>query len=40
MLRIERLSGDALLQYLPELARLRITVFRAFPYLYDGDMAY
>lgn len=23
-----------------ELARLRITVFRAFPYLYDGDMAY
>ncbi|MEJ2592456.1 MAG: GNAT family N-acetyltransferase [Candidatus Thiodiazotropha sp.] len=40
MLRIERLSGDALLQYLPELARLRITVFRDFPYLYDGDMAY
>ena len=23
-----------------DLARLRITVFRAFPYLYDGDMAY
>jgi GNAT superfamily N-acetyltransferase len=40
MLRIERLSGEPLLQYLPELARLRIAVFRAFPYLYDGDMAY
>lgn len=40
MLTIERLSGDALEQYLPELAQLRITVFRDFPYLYDGDMAY
>lgn len=40
MLTIERLSGDALLEYLPELAKLRITVFRAFPYLYDGDPAY
>lgn len=40
MLRFERLCGDALLAYLPELARLRITVFREFPYLYDGDMAY
>lgn len=40
MLKIERLSGDPLLAYLPELARLRMTVFRAFPYLYDGDMAY
>ena len=25
---------------LPELARLRISVFREFPYLYDGDAAY
>lgn len=25
---------------LPDLARLRIEVFRAYPYLYDGDMAY
>jgi len=25
---------------LPDLARLRIAVFRAWPYLYDGDMAY
>ncbi len=40
MLKIERHSGEALLRHLPELARLRITVFRAFPYLYDGDMDY
>ena len=40
MLRIERLSGEGLIQYLPEVARLRIAVFRDFPYLYDGDMAY
>jgi hypothetical protein len=26
--------------YLPELARLRITVFREFPYLYEGSAAY
>ncbi|NDD31451.1 MAG: GNAT family N-acetyltransferase [Proteobacteria bacterium] len=29
-----------LARYLPELARLRITVFRDFPYLYDGSLAY
>jgi GNAT superfamily N-acetyltransferase len=40
MLKFESLSGDALLKYLPELARLRLIVFREFPYLYDGDMAY
>jgi len=40
MLKIERHSGESLLRHLPELARLRITVFRDFPYLYDGDMAY
>lgn len=32
-------AGD-LPAILPELARLRIEVFRAFPYLYDGEMAY
>jgi GNAT superfamily N-acetyltransferase len=40
MLRLERLSGDKLTQYIPELARLRIEVFRDFPYLYDGDLDY
>jgi len=39
-LRIERLSGDSIERYLPELARLRLTVFREFPYLYDGSQEY
>ncbi|AFJ01335.1 Histone acetyltransferase HPA2 [Methylophaga frappieri] len=40
MLELKRLSGEALKDYIPELANLRITVFRDFPYLYDGDTAY
>jgi GNAT superfamily N-acetyltransferase len=40
MLRLERWSGEALNQYIPDLARLRIEVFRDWPYLYDGDLAY
>lgn len=40
MLELKRLSGEALKQYIPELARLRIQVFRDFPYLYDGDYDY
>lgn len=39
-IRIERCSGPALEQFIPELARLRIEVFRDFPYLYDGDVDY
>ncbi|MFA5016648.1 MAG: GNAT family N-acetyltransferase, partial [Methylobacter sp.] len=39
-IRIERWSGPALEQFIPELARLRIEVFRDFPYLYDGDIDY
>ncbi len=27
-------------EYLPAIAQLRIEVFRAFPYLYDGDVSY
>lgn len=38
--RIERIPGPRLEPYLRELARLRIEVFRDFPYLYDGDLAY
>ncbi|MEQ1560764.1 MAG: GNAT family N-acetyltransferase [Methyloglobulus sp.] len=38
--RVERKSGNALLDYIPELARLRIVVFRDFPYLYDGTVEY
>jgi GNAT superfamily N-acetyltransferase len=39
-IRLERLTGETLRQRLEDLARLRIEVFRAFPYLYDGDLAY
>ena len=39
-LRIEKCSGTTLMQYIPELARLRIEVFRDFPYLYDGNYEY
>lgn len=34
------MTGAGLADVLPALAELRITVFRAFPYLYDGDAAY
>lgn len=38
--RIAPLSGDHLTAALPALARLRIEVFRAWPYLYDGALDY
>lgn len=37
---IKRLTGDDILLYLPEVARLRIEVFREYPYLYEGDLDY
>ncbi len=37
---IKTASGPSIKPYIPELARLRIKIFRSFPYLYDGDMAY
>jgi GNAT superfamily N-acetyltransferase len=37
---IRRVSGAALVPFLPGLAELRLRVFREFPYLYDGDLAY
>jgi len=39
-LEIKVVSGGELLPHMESLARLRISVFRAFPYLYDGDMEY
>lgn len=39
-IRVEPLTGEALAAALPDVAKLRIAVFRAFPYLYDGDLAY
>jgi len=37
---ITPLTGSALTQALDDLARLRIAVFRAYPYLYDGTLDY
>ena len=39
-LTIESLRGEAIGGVIPEIAALRIAVFRAFPYLYDGDLDY
>ena len=39
-IRIERLTGARLEALLPDLAGLRIAVFRDFPYLYEGSAAY
>jgi len=39
-MKVERLEPAALEAALDDLARLRIEVFRAFPYLYDGDLEY
>ena len=40
LLTIQRFTGAALNDYLDDVARLRIEVFRDFPYLYDGTMEY
>lgn len=37
---VRPLIGDDLAAVLPDVARLRMSVFRAWPYLYDGDAAY
>jgi GNAT superfamily N-acetyltransferase len=39
-IRVERFSGKGFEDYVDALARLRIEVFRDFPYLYDGDLGY
>lgn len=38
--KVRPLARNEIASRLDDLARLRITVFRAFPYLYDGDMDY
>ncbi len=40
MIEIRRLTGPAILPHLSDIARLRIRVFREFPYLYDGSVEY
>ena len=39
-LRIETFAGPAMTDVLPALARLRMAVFRDWPYLYDGTLEY
>lgn len=39
-IRVEAMTGAALEAALDDVAGLRIKVFRAWPYLYDGDPAY
>lgn len=39
-IKVETYTGAAVAPLLPDLARLRVEVFREFPYLYDGDPAY
>jgi len=39
-LRVHKLSGAALEPWLEALGRLRIRVFREYPYLYDGSLEY
>jgi GNAT superfamily N-acetyltransferase len=38
--RVASLTGEDIAPALPALARLRIAVFRDWPYLYDGSLAY
>jgi len=39
-IQITRVTGPALDCFIPDLARLRIRIFRDYPYLYDGDAEY
>jgi len=39
-IRIQSLAGTDLAPWISDLARLRITVFRDYPYLYDGSFEY
>ncbi|NBO21620.1 MAG: GNAT family N-acetyltransferase, partial [Rhodobacteraceae bacterium] len=37
---LRALTGPAVAEVLDDVARLRIAVFRDWPYLYDGDLNY
>jgi len=39
-MEIKIIHGKAIADYLPAVAALRIEVFRAFPYLYQGNLDY
>ncbi len=38
--RLESFTGSSAKPYISELAQLRMKIFRDFPYLYEGDLAY
>lgn len=40
MIELQSVSGPEIARVIPELARLRIRVFRDFPYLYEGSAEY
>jgi GNAT superfamily N-acetyltransferase len=40
VIRVEAFRGAAARRWLPDVARLRIEVFREWPYLYEGSLAY
>ncbi|OGT37803.1 MAG: GNAT family N-acetyltransferase [Gammaproteobacteria bacterium RIFCSPHIGHO2_12_FULL_37_14] len=39
-LKILRLKGQDTIPFIPELAKLRIDIFKSYPYLYDGNLDY
>lgn len=39
-LKLLKLHGAEIAEYIPALARLRISIFRDYPYLYEGDLDY
>lgn len=39
-IRFKKCIGAEIVPYIPQLAELRIEIFRSFPYLYDGDLDY
>lgn len=38
--QIIKLKGEEILPYIPDLAALRIKIFKDYPYLYEGDRVY
>lgn len=40
MINVTRLTGSAIRAVIPELATLRIAIFREYPYLYEGSSEY
>lgn len=39
-IKIKTISGNELIPYVDEIAKLRIKIFKDFPYIYDGDFTY